>query len=121
MAISRQMKTYTSQTGYVYQYYFVGKRAALDDDPHAPATEYVFDISADRKTMIAVSVFLPPEAPNTWAAIHGRELSEPEQYAAVKMRLLQALDEVPDMRKDGRRLRLDPERFAELLESVGVD
>ena len=29
----RRMKTYTAQTGYVYQYYFVGQRDALDSDP----------------------------------------------------------------------------------------
>ena len=41
-----QLKTYSADTGYVYQYYFVGQRAALADDPEAPSTEYVFDVIA---------------------------------------------------------------------------
>jgi len=117
----RRIKAYTAQTGYVYQYYFVGKRAALDSDPEAPATEYVFDVTADRKTVFAVSIFLPPQALESWAARQGRSLSEPEQYAAVKLRLMQGFDEIPDMLHDGRRLRLTGEALRELLDSIGVE
>ena len=117
----RRMKSYTGETGYVYQYYFVGKRAALVDDPEAPATEYVFDVTSDRKTTYAVSVFLPPQAVEAWAAARGRDLSEPEQFAAVKMRLLQAFDELPNMLNQGRRLRLDAELLVNFLDSLGVD
>lgn len=118
---TRPLKTYSAQTGYVYQYYFVGQRAALVDDPEAPSTEYVFDLTSDRKTTFAVSVFLPPSALEHWASMRGRELTEPERYAGVKMRLLRALDEVQDMMAEGRRLRLDGEGLVELLDSVGVD
>jgi len=118
---ARPLKSYTAQTGYVYQYYFVGQRPALQDDPEAPATEYIFDVTADRKTTFAVSIFLQPEAVKAWSASRGRELSEPEQYAAVKLRLMQGFDEVVDMLHEGRRLRLDAELLASLLESIGVD
>ncbi len=117
----RRVKTYTGQTGYVYQYYFVGKRAALASDPEAPSTEYVFDVTSDRKTTFAVSIFLQPRALEAWAATRGRTLSEPEQYAAVKLRLMQAFDEVPDMLHEGRRLRLDAELLPALLESIRVE
>lgn len=115
------LKTYSAQTGFVYQYYFVGQRPALPDDPESPATEYIFDISKDRKTTFAVSIFLPPQALEAWASARGRELTEPEQYAGAKLCLLQALDEVPDMLNDGRRLRLDAALLLELLDSIGVD
>ena len=118
---TRRIKTYTGQTGYVYQYYFVGKRSALATDPEAPSTEYVFDVTSDRKTAFAVSVFLPPEAVAAWAAGHGRTLSDPEQYAAVKLRLMQAFDEIVDMLQHGRRLRVDADGIAALLDSLGVD
>lgn len=118
---TRTLKTYSSETGYSYQYYFVGKRPALDDDPEAPATEYVFDLSCDRKTTFAVSVFLTFQAVTTWAQARGRELSEPEQFAATKLRMLKGLDEIPDMLHDGRRLRLDGELLLELLDAIGVD
>ena len=119
--MSVQLKTYSAQTGYVYQYYFVGQRAALADDPEAPSTEYIFDATSDRRTTFAVSVFLPPSALEHWASVRGRALTEPEQYAGVKMRLLQAFDEVTDMIGKGRRLRLDGEALVELLDSIGVD
>jgi hypothetical protein len=115
------LKTYTGQTGYVYQYYFVGQRPAPDDDPEAPCAEYVFDVTSDRKTTFAVSIFLPPEALDAWSANHGRNLSEPEQYAAAKLRLLQAFDELSDMLHDGRRLQMDAELLSTLLDSIGVD
>jgi len=118
---TRYLKTYTGLTGYVYQYYYVGKRAALEGDAEAPSTEYIFDVSSDRKTTFAVSVFLQPQALEAWTAARGRSLSEPEQYAAVKLRLMQAFDEIPNMLTDGRRLRLDAETLMALLESIGVD
>jgi len=117
----RRIKTYTGQTGYVYQYYFVGKRPTLDTDPEAPSTEFIFDVTSDRKTTFAVSVFLRPEALDSWATSRGRTLSEPEQYAGVKLCLMQAFDEIPDMRNQGRRLRLDSKTLAALLESIGVE
>jgi hypothetical protein len=116
-----QLKTYSAQTGYVYQYYFVGQRPALADDPEAPSTEYIFDVTSDRKTTFAVSIFLPPHALERWAALRGRELTDPEQYAGVKLRLLQGFDEIDDMLRNGRRLRLDGELLTELLDSIGVD
>jgi hypothetical protein len=117
----RALKTCTAQTGYVYQYYFVGKRPALEDDPEAPSTEYIFDVTADRKTTFAVSIFLQPEAVKAWSSSRGRDLSEPEQYAAVKLRLIQGFDEIVDMLHEGRRLLLDAELLASLLESIGVE
>lgn len=117
----RRMKTYTGQTGYVYQYYFVGRRAALPGAPEAPATEYIFDVSPDRKTMFAVSVFVRGEALSAWAAQHGRPLSDSEQYAAAKMRLFQGLDEIANLRQASRRLPVDAANVEELLATLGVE
>lgn len=117
----RRMKTYTGQTGYVYQYYFVGKREALAGEPEAPATEFIFDVTADRKTMFAVSVFLKPSALDEWHAQHGRSLADTEQYAAAKMRLFQGFDEVHPMIERGRRLVVDAANIEELLATLGVD
>lgn len=117
----RRMKTYTGQTGYVYQYYFVGKREALPGAPEAPATEYIFDITPDRKTMFAVSVFVRGEALAAWAARHGRPLSDSEQYAAAKMRLFQALDEIENLRSASRRFPVDAASVEGLLASLGVE
>ncbi|MGA9567208.1 MAG: hypothetical protein WBS19_16915 [Candidatus Korobacteraceae bacterium] len=117
----RRVKTYTAQTGYVYEYYFVGRRAALPTDPLAPSAEFIFDASADRKSIFAVSVFVPSRALDAYAAEHGRTLSEPEQYAAAKLRLLQGFDEIADMLHQGRRLTVDAESLVSLLQSIGID
>lgn len=117
----RRQKSYTGDTGLVYQYYFVGKRPALPTDPEAPATEYVFDVSADRKLTFAVSVFLKPDALDAFAAAHGRSLTDSEQYAAAKLRFLRALDELDDMLHLGRRLSLDASNILDLLSPLGLE
>jgi hypothetical protein len=115
----RRMKTYTGGQGYVYQYYFVGKRPVFSA-PQAPATEYVFDVTSDRKTTYSVSVFLRDAALSAWAAEHGRALSDAEQYGAAKMRLFQAFDEIENMLAEGRRLLVDIKQLEELLTTLGV-
>jgi len=115
------VKTYTALTGYVYEYYFVGQRTALESDPCAPSTEFIFDVSSDRKSIFAVSVFLPSRVLEAYAADRRRSLSQPEQYAAAKLRLLQGFDEIANMLKEGRRLVLDADTMASLLQSIGVE
>ena len=116
----RRMKTYTGGQGYVYQYYFVGKRAAPDAPSSIPAAEYIFDVTSDRKTTFAVSVLLPEQALGAWAASHGRRLTDAEQYGAVKMRLFQAFDEIEDMMADGRRLEVNAGTLDQVLTTLGV-
>lgn len=117
----RRLKTYTGSQGYVYQYYFVGQRAALADDPVAPATEFIFDVTSDRKLTFAVSVFLPEKAVTDWRAEHGRPLTDPEQYAAAKLRLFRAFDELEEVRDQGRRLVIDSPALGDSLKTLGVD
>jgi hypothetical protein len=117
----RRLKTYTGAQGYVYQYYYVGKRAALPDDAEAPATEFIFDVTSDRKLTYAVSIFLPHAARAAWGQAHGRQLNDAEQYAAVKLRLFRAFDEIEDMKEQGRRLSIDAGLLEEVLASLGVD
>ena len=117
----RRLKTYAGTQGYVYQYYFVGQRAALAEDAEAPATEFVFDVTSDRKLTYAVSVFLPEKAVAAWAQAHGRPLTEAEQYAAAKLRLFRAFDEIEDMKAHGRRLLIEVASLEETLASLGVE
>ncbi|HKN35972.1 MAG TPA: hypothetical protein VJX16_22250 [Terriglobales bacterium] len=116
----RRLKTYTGEQGYVYQYYYVGKRPAMVGLSNAPAVEYVFDVTSDRKTMFSVSLFVPKDTLKGWAAHHGRELTEAEEYAAVKMRLFRGFDEIEDMMGQGRSLVLDSPALEELLATLGV-
>lgn len=82
-----RQKTYSAQSGYVYQYFYTGYRAVPE------GTEHVFAVSADRKTSVAVSVLVSDEAIAQWESAHGRGLNTTERYAIAKMSLFQAFDE----------------------------
>jgi hypothetical protein len=111
----RRLKTYTSATGFVYQYYFVGQRPAED------ATEYIFDVTADRKRYFPVNIFLLRQSVAEWNAAHQRELIGAEQYAAAKLRLLRAFDELDNLEQQGSHLTLDAALLDALLTGIGVD
>jgi hypothetical protein len=117
----RRLKTYAGAQGYVYQYYFVGQRAALAKDPESPATEFIFDVTSDRKLTYAVSVFLPQKAVAGWAKAHGRQLTEAEQYAAAKLCLFRAFDELEDLQAHARRFVIDGPQLEESLARLGVE
>jgi hypothetical protein len=113
----RRLKTYAGSQGYVYQYYFVGKRPG----PTADTTEYIFDVTSDRKLTYAIRIFLPHQVVVAWAEVHGRSLSDSEQYAAVKMRLFRAFDDLEEMQLHGRQLLIDLQSLEESLASLGVE
>jgi hypothetical protein len=117
----RRLKTYTAQTGYVYQYYFVGQRPALPGAPEGSVTEYVFDVTPDRKITYAVSVFLRLDALDAWRLRHGRSLTTAEQYAAAKLRLFEGLDEIADLASDPRQLLIGAENVESVLETLELD
>ncbi|MEX2260803.1 MAG: hypothetical protein WD696_02570, partial [Bryobacteraceae bacterium] len=113
----RRVKTYSAQSGYVYQYYYQGYRPASRGRPEG--TEYVFDVSSDRKTSAPVSVFVNDEAVAAWQNGHGRTLNSTERYAVAKMALFQAFDERPapeSMREDITVRGEDVEAFLATLD-----
>ena len=101
----RRLKTYSAQSGYVYQYSYEGQRPfqrAGED-----GAEFVFQISADRKSWHATSVFVPEHALRGWEQAHGRTLSSTERYAVCKLALFQAFDDrpKPELMKDPIQVR----------------
>ena len=89
----RRMKTYSAQTGYVYQYFYEGQRDCRSGAESCG--EFVFQVSADRKSWANTSVMLSETAVRAWEEAHGRELSSTERYAVAKIALFQAFDERP--------------------------
>jgi hypothetical protein len=87
----RRLKTYSAQSGYVYQYCYEGQRSFQHSGDRG--TEFVFSLSADRKTWRPCKVLLPGGAVASWEAAHARELSATERYAIAKMALFQAFDD----------------------------
>ena len=86
----RRQKTYSAESGYVYQYFYEGQRPAARAG--LTGVQYIFDVSADRKTSSAVSVFVSEEALGEWQTRKERQLSSTERYAVAKMALMQAFD-----------------------------
>ena len=91
----RRVKSYSAETGYVYQYYFYEVNKARRG--LTPGTEYVYMVSSDRKHVYPVKIFVHHDAAEKWGRAAGRTLSGTEEYAVAKMRLFQALDELNDL------------------------
>ena len=112
----RRMKTYSAQSGYVYQYFYEGHRDVRAGSESA--MEFVFTISHDRKDWHPLSVLLNDDAARAWEKAHERELSTTERYAVAKIALFQAFDERsdPSLMKDEVRVRnADIEAIVETL------
>ena len=112
----RRLKTYSAQSGYVYQYFYEGHRpfrAAGDS-----GTEFVFSISSDAKNWHPASVMLGDTAVRAWESAHERQLSSTEHYAVAKMALFQAFDERPlpaQMKEDVHVRHADVEAILDTL------
>jgi hypothetical protein len=86
----RRIKSYSAANGYVYQYcFFEVNRIPFEG---GPAGEFIYAISADRKTTFGVRVVVEQSALDNWARANGRALTSSEEYAVAKMRLFQAFD-----------------------------
>jgi hypothetical protein len=113
----RRLKTYSAQSGYVYQYFYEGQRSLRGAEG---GTEFVFSVTGDRKTWHPVSVLVGDGAVREWERTHGRQLSSTERYAVSKMALFQAFDERanPELMKNEVRVRnADVEA---IIESLGL-
>ena len=78
----RRQKTHSAESGYVYQYFYEGQRAAKRDG--APGTQYVFNVSADRKSSSPVSVFVGDDALANWQAQHARDSARRGGFALAQ-------------------------------------
>jgi hypothetical protein len=114
----RRIKSYSAATGYVYQYQF------QDVHPTSEGTkagnEYVYYVSADRKTMFPIRIFAPRDSLDRWGKKTGRALTGTEEYAVAKMRLFQALDEIEDFAKARPKLTVDESNLGALLERLDL-
>lgn len=115
----RRQKTYSAMTGYVYQYFYEGYRES--DRAGRGGDEYVFKVSSDRKASFPLTVFLPRAAVERWQQDHARELTQTEQYAAVKMALFEAFDERADLGPAESEVEIAPADMERLLSTLEID
>jgi len=113
----RRQKTYSAQSGYVYQYFYEGHRPMA-----APrGTEYVFNVSPDRKSSSQVSVFVTDDVMLSWQQESGRTLSATEQYAIAKMALFQAFDERETPEAMRMAVHVGPADVRAILAGLNID
>ena len=114
----RRLKAYSAQSGYVYQYFYEGKR------PGGPGgdtgDEYVFRISADRKNWHPVTVLVSDVALRAWEGANGRGLSATERYAIAKIALFQAFDERANPSQMRQEMRVRAADLDAIIETLGL-
>jgi hypothetical protein len=88
---SPRMKTYPAASGYVYHYFFEGRREDQD-------AEYVFRISTGCTSWRLVAIMLPGNMLAGWQREAARSLSASERYAIAKLALFDVFDghDVPE-------------------------
>jgi hypothetical protein len=114
----RREKSYSAQTGYVYQYYYEGYRES--DRGGRRGNEHVFHVSSDRKRSFPLTVFLARAVVEGWESRHGRALSPTEQYAAVKLTLFQVFDDRAELGAATADVEVDPAGIEAHLETLGI-
>ena len=114
----RRIKSYSSESGYVYQYQFQDAHPAQQGN--ASGNEYVYYVSADRKKMFPVRIFVGQDAIKKWGEATGRALTGTEEYAAAKMRLFQAFDEGQELSATGPALVVDESNLNALLQRLDL-
>lgn len=110
----RRLKSYSAQSGRVYQYCYEGQRA------NEAAIEFVFSLSADRKTWQSASVLVEHAALRGWEQSHGRELASNERYAVAKMSLFQAFDERAGPAQMAAAIRVREADVEAIVETLGL-
>jgi hypothetical protein len=114
----RRIKSYSAQSGYVYQYSYEGQRPASSEG----GVEFAFLTSADRKNWHKVSVVVDTPPVAAWERVHGRTLSSTEWYALAKMSLFAAFDERATPEEvHGRPVRLEESDVPRIMELLGRD
>jgi hypothetical protein len=116
--VVRRIKTYSAENGSVYQYQFHDLRAATIEG--IAGAEYVYYVTADRKTMHPVRVFVSHEGIQKWKTASGRSLNGTEEYAVAKMRLFQGFDEVANLERTVAILIVDEANIEPLLEKLDL-
>jgi hypothetical protein len=108
-------KTYSAETGFVYQYVYRGYRRMSDDG----GMEHVFEASRDRQEHFPVTVHLLDAEVARCTQVVGRDLIGAERYALVKMSLFEALDEFADLSAFEKPLMPEAVKMEEFLRTLG--
>jgi hypothetical protein len=116
--VAHRIKSYSSETGFVYQYCNVEVQRARRG--FSAGTEYVYLVSVDRAERFPLTVFVRHAAVEKWSRRTGRALSGTEEYAIAKMRLFSAFDEMDDLATVKPELTVDESNLDALVERLDL-
>lgn len=118
--MGRRYKSYAAETGVSYQYYFSAQRRVNRPEGQGAGMDFVFVVTADQHPPFTLRIFVSDRASSAWRDAHGRSLNANEQYAAAKMRLFRAFDELEQLKEHGLSLLVDETNVVELLEPLDL-
>lgn len=81
-----RLKTYSSESGRVYQYLYRGQCGEEE------AITFVFSVMVNRKDWTPISVILERQTIEKWQRADGRRLRSADLYAIAKMSLFESFD-----------------------------
>lgn len=108
-----RLKTYSSETGSVYQYLYRGQQT--EDG----GTTFVFSVTTNRKDWQRVSVRLNRQTTAEWQGQNGRILRGIDLYAIAKMSLFHEFDR-SDGAIPGLLIQPDAGDISGLLDALGL-
>ena len=110
-------RTYSADSGYVYEYSFAGfRRVRRGEDEYV---EYVFDVTGARMERSPVAILLPAARLREWAA-RDRDLTASERYAIARITLKRALDRFPDPRSLQREVFPDGTEVGDIADMLDL-
>ena len=113
--MGRRYKTYQAETGVTYQYCFEVRKSVVRPEGQGRGSDFIFIVTADQRPPFVLRVFVAERALAEWREKYGRELTPNEQYAAAKMRLYRAFDELERVNEEPLLLLVDEANVQDLL------
>jgi predicted glycosyl hydrolase (DUF1957 family) len=110
-------KVYSAQSGYVYHYFYRGFRV---DGRGQGATEFVFEVSADRKNWRETAIRQGHAGIAVWESANQRTLTAAERYAIAKIVLFQAFDERATPDAVDAAIEVGLAEIAAVVEALGL-
>ncbi len=137
--VQRRVKSYSSQSGTTYQYYFYEVQKTTRKDAASPlprsssagrvggasrrsgpVTVYTYLVSSDRRTTFPLHVCVWQHAVRNWERRMGRPMTGTEEYALAKLRLFRGFDEAEEPLAEPAELFVDDSNLDELLSQLDL-
>jgi len=118
--MAHRYKFYAAETGTAYQYFFVNCRRVIRPEGQGAGSDYSFVVRPGQSLPFILRIFVSERAVEAWRQVHGRPLDSNEMYAAAKMRLFRAFDDLESLRDEWLNLLVDDQNVMELLSPLNL-